>query len=599
MSIVDGVSGEQPRERRGASFTGLLTLTIFAVGVLLIAADLADGQSWIRDVDDGLRELQIRQFLFGGAGWFDLGMPQIRTPELYVSPWSRLVDLPYVVLFGILAPLVGEEHALPMAFRIWPLVMLVAQAWLIALFIRPHFTGAHWSGLRILLVSAITAAVMMVALSEFSPGRIDHHNLQILAATAIAVGLQTFDERGAFFIGLASAVSLLVGLECLPLIMVAYGGLAFAWLFNAPDSGRVLSVAGGALAFFSLLLGLLFISPAGLVAVACDSFSAPYAYLAVASGTVLSVVPVWFKHQSNQARWAALLLPSVALVAMVIVLFPDCLNGPYSMVDDVARQFWLQRIPQEHGLFFHLQTGDTRLFPVILLSAVVAIWTLPALASRFRAEPGLLIAFGFALTALVLTLLQMRYIRLSAALMPLFLPMAIGWALGSPVPTMLRRAVSATALLIASLGIAFLVTPRAHVETDAASTMGNACDGADFSVVRSLAPGRILAPQGLGVPLLLGGEGRHAVNAIPFHRAAAGMSLGFKAFLSTDAADRRHAMRGFNYVAVCKLPPDMTLNNGGLYAALATGGIWPGLEPIDAGAGNPLKLFRIDPRVLH
>ncbi|HLP70393.1 MAG TPA: hypothetical protein VK181_23045, partial [Rhizobium sp.] len=84
---------------RGAETSGRMTLVLiaFAVAALLTAFDVMDGRFYYRDIDDLLRAQQIRTLLDSGH-WYDLTIPTIRMPEVYVSPWSRLVDLPYVVL---------------------------------------------------------------------------------------------------------------------------------------------------------------------------------------------------------------------------------------------------------------------------------------------------------------------------------------------------------------------------------------------------------------------------------------------------------------------------------------------------------------------
>ena len=58
--------------------------------------DALDGVNFLGDIDDDLRAVQIRLLVEGGA-WFDRTIPMIQMPEAYISPWSRLVDLPYAI----------------------------------------------------------------------------------------------------------------------------------------------------------------------------------------------------------------------------------------------------------------------------------------------------------------------------------------------------------------------------------------------------------------------------------------------------------------------------------------------------------------------
>lgn len=586
-------------DRRGSGLTSMLALVLFVVAVLLVLLDIADGQGLLRDVDDGLREYQIRLYLSGASSWFDLSMPQIRTPDLYVSPWSRLVDLPYVLLYWAYLPLLGETQALSASFSTWPLVMLAIYVMLVAKFVTPVLLQSEWPILRIILISVLMMVLMSVAVLEFVPGRIDHHNVQILCALAMMLGLRSFDRRGGVLIGLASAISVVVGLECLPMIAVAYGGMALAWFVDPERSARVLSWAGGTLAIFSIVLAVAFISPAALSTVACDSFSAPYAYLAVGYGLIAAAVPLWFGRVSLPGRLAAMVLPSLAMLALVIALFPGCLAGPYWMIDDIARRYWLDPIAQEHGLWHQLELGHYAVASSVMLLVIILFAALGAILPQAGRRPGLAVALAVACAVAVLTLAQMRFIRFAAAMIPLFLPYVL-LALTDRVQR--RRVLQGVYVSFGGFAIfalAFLMVPKVAAAYRVEMSMGNPCDKGDFSVLATLPSGRILAPHGLGVPLLLHGDGRHPVNAVPFHRAAPGMSLGFQAFAGSDAYVRQRIVKGFSYVAVCRLPQILSGSGHGLYETLARGEPWPGLVPVDTGAGNPLQIYRIDQQNLR
>jgi hypothetical protein len=108
------------REDRWSSRNYLLV--ILAAAAVVLGFDLLDGSAFTRDVDDLLREIEIRN-LVSGAGWFDLSVPAVRMPDIYVAPWSRLVDLPYALVTWILGPAIGQERALAVALGLWPPVL--------------------------------------------------------------------------------------------------------------------------------------------------------------------------------------------------------------------------------------------------------------------------------------------------------------------------------------------------------------------------------------------------------------------------------------------------------------------------------------------
>lgn len=546
------------------------------------------------DVDDRLRALQIQLLASRQTGWFDLSIPAVRLPEVYVSPWSRLVDLPYVAIGWMLAPLMGGAQALRLAFSVWPLVMLAVFSMLAAVFVLRPLAAMGWTSLRTGLVLCLVTLIMGPALCDFSPGRIDHHNWQLIAMVCLMVGLQRFDRVGGLLVGLSSASSLLVGLECLPLIVCAYGGLVICWFLKMPGGEAVMGSAGGSAAVASALLGVIFVGPDGLMTAACDSFSAPFALAAFGFGSVLMALGWWGRALSTSRRLVLLIVAAVPVLASVLLLYPECLGGPYAMIGPDVRAAWLDRIPQEHGLLFQVWNGSTNLLPILAVLSLISVWTIPVLWEQRPQEPGQAVAFAVALAALVATLVQVRYARFSVALLPLFVPLAIGWILSGRAKFARPMVSASSALLVVVLVLAAVGIAKQPARIELTDTMANSCEHADFSAVENLAPGRVLAPHGLGLPLLEAGRGRLQVAAIPFHRAAPGLATVFVAFLSEDIAVRQKAVESFDYVAVCALPSGQTLLGGGMYAALINGHGWPGLEEWSSGSLSPLRIFRIN-----
>jgi hypothetical protein len=190
-----------PQTPRPVAVNGMWRLVVVAlvVSFAIVLFDLADGALYFGDADDVLRALQIRELLRSGD-WFDRTLPFISMPEPYVSPWSRLVDLPYAVLAKGLAPLVGDEAGLKAAFLIWPPIMLVGYCLLVVAIVQQMLPEG-----KVLETPALVATMLAMALSiwEFSPGRIDHHNVQLLTILCIFWGLITWTRWGAIVSGVA------------------------------------------------------------------------------------------------------------------------------------------------------------------------------------------------------------------------------------------------------------------------------------------------------------------------------------------------------------------------------------------------------------
>ncbi|MBU2533125.1 MAG: hypothetical protein KKB37_10315, partial [Alphaproteobacteria bacterium] len=152
------------------------------------------------DTDDALRLLQVRDFLVHG-NWFDTHLSAIGAPQPLNSHWSRLIDLPLawlVSFFALLLPYLTAETA---AAIVWPLLLLYALARFMTAEAERR-AGAYAGAVVLVLLVLCTTAVF-----QFMPGRIDHHNAQILFATLGLLLLQraVTDARSGWYAGAAIA----------------------------------------------------------------------------------------------------------------------------------------------------------------------------------------------------------------------------------------------------------------------------------------------------------------------------------------------------------------------------------------------------------
>lgn len=602
VAIIPSGPPARPVRAKGAAAqrrAALIALGVFATALLLILLDLTDGQAMAIDVDDALRALQVRLFASGAAGWYDRALPFVRLPEIYVSPWSRLVDLPYALITWLATPLLGFEPALALSFRGWPLVMLGAYALLCGAICHRFRVPGISGGRPLALLASVMTLAMVGAICEFAPGRIDHHNWQLLAMLALVLGLARFDAAGGLLVGSAAALSLLVGLECLPLVVVANGGLALAYVCGRPGAGRMLACAAAGLGIVALAGGLALDGPAALTVPRCDVLSVSYLLpLALMAALVGAGVPLLADHGGWVRGWGArvaLILGTATLGGAVFAFsFPACLAGPYGALDPVARSLWLARVAQEHGLWFFYGRGDYALAALLVLPMLVgAAAAIPAIVV-WKARPGLAIGVAVGLAALVLSLAMMRYERFPAAILPLFLPFALERLTGDATGRQRRGAAFLMlAALAAFLAPAFVLRATDRPIDTADLMAASHCPAGDFSVLDRAAPGRILAPEGLALPIASRSFGRHSVGAIPFHRADHGMAIAFTAFLTDQPAVRRHALKDFDYVAVCRVPPAMIEGLTGLWAMLARGETPDGLRPIEPETQGAFRLLSV------
>lgn len=571
---------------------------VIVAGLLLVmvAFDRIDGISFFGDIDDDLRLLQLKHLMATG-GWYDLTLPMVQSPEIYVSPWSRLIDLPYAVLTLLLQPFLGPDLALVAATQIWPPVMLLMFA---ALTVRTVQAPTPPEALSV-PVWLVVGFLLIFAAFEFSPGRIDHHNAQILAMMAIFYGLVRDRGRGGWFVGSGAAISLVIGLECLPFVAVALALVAMGFVLWVPFARRMLVETGISMVVVALLSGIAFIGPRTMLQTACDAYSAPYIAALCGFGACFWIsgrlVP---EGAGPLPRLLTLAVSGALVVCGLVLLFPSCLAGPYQMIDPVSRFYWFERIQQEQSILGFRQIGQTGAAVLVFLGlmALVALFSCPFWCRETRGSARHWAGYLFACSSLAMTVILIRYVRFPAALMPVFLPLALKFCVDTLSSGEGRRAkalvIAPVAALAAVVGGLYALMPYRPSSQDAVWLMSvDDCRGEDFAELEGLAPGRILAPTGIGLALAAHVPDGVSVMAIPFHRAAPGIGLSFTAFAGSDAAARKAALEEADYVAVCHVPFPVPSEEAPLYAALVGGKDWPGLVPVAGAEPGRLKIYRV------
>ncbi len=571
----------------------------YAVGLVFIYFDLRDGRGTLQDVDDQMRQLQLQQFLFGGAGWWDLRLPMIAMPEEYVSPWSRLVDAPYILISLLLAPVLGAKAAFSLSLAVWPPVMLAIFCFQM---VYVHHLLKMPASLVGYAVTGIAAFCSYFAIWEFEPGRIDHHNAQILVLMTMIIGALRWNRSGGFLIGLGALLSVAIALEGLPFLIIIFAGLVLAFVFSVEGAKEVVRWAAGTVVVLTLPAAFVLIGPANIVSTQCDTFSAPYIYLLIGFCGIL------WAATAVQSKNAFLLIlgmgvSSIVLLAAFTILFPQCLQGPYWMINPVAKNYWFNRVSQEQSIVYYLnlgQIGAVQLMAFFLSALVLAMPVM--LTQRSEGWVGALILLVVACFSLIATVLLMRYVRFVFAFAPLTLPAVIRFftSEGRSFSKSFRYGLIFAVLLFVAAPQAARLWPVMPDRFDAADFIGSdECRRGDFSPLNGVPPGRIMATHVQGASLALSLPPGFSVAAVPFHRASPGMKRMFEAFLSSDPAVRRNALAPFDYVAICRFPMKADYGTAPLYDALSAGKDWPGLIRLPTGADNPFQLFRIDHAALQ
>lgn len=572
---------------RLSSLLPIGTFLLIAIG--LLAGDAVNG-STVQDIDDIARRLQIADLLRDGE-WHDLTWPFLAMPEPYVSPWSRLVDLPYVLVTWLFHPAFGQDAAFEIARFVVPLLWLIAYAWLAVRLIR-EILGEQPSLPQI----GAAAVASLFAVIEFMPNRVDHHNVQIVLLLALCLGIVSKHRFAGILVGVASVLSIAVGLECAPYIALALAGVAIHAAL-APNSTMVarLSLTGWSLLAFTLPAGLL-LTGGTLFQTQCDALSAPWASALIAAGVVAAGAPVIWKRlglHSPTARLGVLVAGALVVLGVLWTAFPECHAGPYTMINETAHTYWISNVIQEKGPAGAFARGENLLVLIfmVLLALTLGAWMNP---KTYRSP--VLILLLIATLGTLLTAWQMRNFKFPAALLPLFLPLFIERVRENGGA---RRAIAVLlppALLLASF--ALLIKPTGRALTLIDYMEGDACRDADLSSLETLPASRIMAPLGLSLTLAeyISDTGSpHKIAAMPFHRASPGIERVFQTFALTNPELRKQALAPYSYVAICTLPETSADPSAALlYATLSSSKGWPGLVEVSPITGSRLRLLEID-----
>ncbi|PZU90392.1 MAG: hypothetical protein DI528_00690 [Shinella sp.] len=571
-------------------------LGLVSAGFVLMFLDGLDGRFGRIDVDDALRRIEILQLL-ADARWFDRNLDVIRMPEPYVSPWSRLIDLPYVLLTWVIEPFSGREVAAKYAFLVWPPVMFIGFSLLFTASLFRLLPGASdrvpfWQLVAMVMIGA-------PAVSEFVPGRIDHHNVQILLLLVFVHGALRADLAGGVLAGVAISVSPMIGLECLPLVAVGAAAVVLAWCIRGAE------MRGFALAFLlscaltTPLLGSLLVGTGGILSTQCDSFSAPFAFVLTVAPLGATVVVLLVPSKAGQGmRLLAMVGVGVTVAICAPVLFSQCLAGPYSIIDPVSQRYWFSTLAQEGGIGAILAAGHgVEVLRLALLALVIMLAGLGFVLEGGAHLGRRAIAWGVAASVLPLALAMFRYTPIATSLGPLFLPLAVRETVRLWQETRAGRRVLGLAgaglVGLAAIGAANAMSSAATKLDIVAYMNADSCEGEDLSDMELLSKGRILAPPGVAMAIASRMQPGISVAGIPFHRASPGLRRTYEALASKDTGVRREALAPFDYVAVCRRALPAEGERAPLFRALAGGGGWPGMTVIGTGK-SAFRLFRIE-----
>ncbi|MGK6318836.1 hypothetical protein [Sphingomonas sp. DT-204] len=569
----------------------LIGWALAAVVLIVVLAPLII-RFGFHDPDDAMRYLEVRDWL-AGQSWWDVDQHRLGGGDFRMH-WSRLVDLPLAAVIAPLAPLIGLEPAARVAMVAIPLVQLLIVIALLAHLTR-RLLGDAEAGTAILIVP-VTAPL----LAQFQPMRIDHHGWQIvLAVAAVSALLGRRGVRSGALAGAAAAALITISLEGLPFAGALTGVAAVAWALD-PRRTPQLRTLVASLFLATLALHLATRGP-HFWAPACDAV-APVWLTMLMFGALGTLVATAFARISMAGRLAMLVMVGGGVLAMLLLLAPECARGPFAQLDPLTRRVWFENIAEG------LPVWKQRPIPALITFSLPAV----GLVGAWRARRG---AHGECKDDWAI-LLALQGIALLLALMVL---RAGGTANALSVPgaalivtRLLERArairsaparigATAGALAFAAPGLMFAMAlslfekPAPALRTLSGVRLPLCDNRTEMSALAQLPPARLYAPLDISPAILA--RTPHSAVASGYHRNVTAMHEVLATFLgSAEQARRAITARRADYVVGCPglAEPELFKKYApnGFWAQLERGEQFDWLEPVQI-PHSPMLVWRV------
>jgi len=576
-----------------------LSLTLIAWGLIAL---WYIWQRWanitwltLGDTDDNMRLMQVRGLL-AGQGWYDLRQYRLDPPGGFNIHWSRLVDLPIAGLILLLKPFLGTAWAERWACGIAPLLPLAVTMAGLAFTVRRLVAPAAYILSTIILLGAAATMQMYV------PMRVDHHGWQLAMLSVTVAGLaDPRRARGGAIVGVATAISLTIGLEMLPYAAMAGAIVTLRWVWDREEARRLAAYAatlGGGSA-----IGFAAFASYDNMAMRCDALTPVWLSVMVGGGALLFVLS-WISPTSRPARLALAAGAGAVVVAAFAHAFPQCLGRPENVSPELART-WLDNVREAKPIYKHPLRAALPIaaLPIAgLIGAIVATWRARG-SDRFSGWVPVALFVAFAAAMLLWQVragpaAQLIGVIGATALAWVVLPWLLGhrWiavrVIGSVAGFLLISG------LFAGLAIRFLPIDRPDKRTQIVSRAGARCTSIPaMRPLEPLAPTTIFTHVDLGPRLIA--LTHHSAIAGPYHRNGDAILDVHHAF--TRGADEFRAIakrHGARLLLVCPNMAETTLYRarapGGFYSQLAANQVPKWLVPVPLPRGTPFRLWRID-----
>ena len=547
--------------RRAFTALGLSTSDVRVLGLWLVICAYLLVQGWgaagagFGDSDDATRMVLVRE-LVSGRGWYDQKVLRIQAPDGAWLHWSRLLD------GALAAPLWGLERLLRPGLAefwlrlLWPLILILPLLVAARSLVRQFNPDPAQRPAAETAAGAMAVACLPLY-AQFHPGRIDHHNVQILLWLIAFAGAAAQGRRRAAMAGGAIGLGLAIGLEAIVFEAAIAAFMAVRMLVQPDEAPRVRAFALALAA--TLTAAFLAQTPPWRWSVsACDALGLNLT-LGIGVGCALLVAASWASGAA--LRLVLTVTAGAAAAAACLALDRACVHGPYAEIDHRIFPIWLNGI-QEILSIPELLHSDFATGLTLLLALVygLAAWLALGVKADDRRRPVYLLTGLMLMIAAASTWSMLRmssYLMLAAipASATLAARLAGKFTANASAPAV--RLCLCGLILAPNLPAALVVAGMklhgapAVAATATAPDAGGCFKREAYQQLAALPPGLTVGETDLGAFVLA--YTRSSVLAAPYHRADKGIMAAHAILAAPSArAEALASAARAAYVLTCR-----------------------------------------------
>lgn len=548
------------------------------------------------DNDDIMRILQVRAWL-DGQGFYDIFNYRLNPPVGGDIHWSRLADIPLainnLILRLFLDPIMAEKTA---AF-ITPLMLA-----LVFLFVAGKTANALFKSKISFFLGAIFAVATQASMNYFTPGRVDHHGLQLIFMLCGFWGLFAQDKKGGILAGLAIAASITIGFELITILVLMVGFVALRWGIRGQDT-KVSTIYFSVSLLLGGYIGFLINVPPSEWQIAQNDALSIATILPISVGAIGLSLAAGFLSKMNWVwRFVILLLIAAAIIGCALQ-FPILLKPPYWQAGPLLQRLWIDVIAEVLPLIeletsIKLSLGLSSLILSVLVVGNLGFLVFKKNNSTSAAEFDNWLLIGLALVSVTL-LTWFWQVRIAgqagtiASFSAAALIAMVYHKFGIRLAIIITLLVNPFFPSIAAVAVNKIFPPK----KEAFAVGGGAnCKGPkSFAAIAAKPKGIIAAPIDFGAHALI--STHHSVLAAPYHRNQ-GNLIAYNIFLATpENAKALLAKSNVDYVGICSKSAEVRNlakeSPNGLMAMLKAAKHPDYLKPIETPKGSDIIAFEV------